>query len=77
MRQSVDGARFGYCGFVPRTPTELAFARTEESDAMKDHIAEMIDDACLETQAAKVQVDPELATMPQSKHYIVQLEFEV
>ena len=49
--------RFGYLGFVPRTATERAFARAEEGNAMADHIAKLIDDACLESKAAKVQND--------------------
>ena len=73
----MDSLRFGYCGFVPGTRTERSFARSEESGAMSDRIADMIDDACRDTQVSKVQVDPERVTMPQSKHYIVQLEFEV
>ena len=54
----MDGTRFGYCGFMPHTPTELAFARAEENDAMHERVLEMIDEACLATAEAKVQSEP-------------------
>lgn len=51
-------SRFGYLGFVPGTRIERSFVRAEENDAQCEQVAAMIDDACLETQAAKVQMEP-------------------
>lgn len=54
----MDGSRFGYCGFVPHTPTELAFARAEENDALHEQVMAMLDDAFLDAQMTKGQTEP-------------------
>lgn len=45
--------RFGYLGFVPHTPTELAFARTEENDARDSRVRAMIKNACRDAPVSK------------------------
>lgn len=52
------GSQFGYCGFVPHTSTELAFARAEENDALHEKVEAMIDEARQVAQEAKVQSEP-------------------
>lgn len=54
----MDGTRFGYCGFMPHTPTELAFARSEANDDLNERVAAMLDEACLATKMAKDQSEP-------------------
>jgi hypothetical protein len=54
----MDGTQFGYCGFVPHTPTELAFARAEENDDMNKRVEAMLDEACRYTPVAKDQSEP-------------------
>jgi len=54
----MNGAIFGYCGFVPHTPVELAFARAEENDARHSRIRGRIALASRKTQDAKDQSEP-------------------
>lgn len=54
----MNGTQFGHCGFVPHTPTELAFARAEEDDAMHERVETMLGKACKATRVAKDQKGP-------------------
>lgn len=56
----MGGTQFGYCGFVPHSPTELAFARAEENDDLHRRVSVMLDKACKLTQVAKDQSEPTL-----------------
>lgn len=52
------GTQFGYCGFVPHTPTELAFARAEENDARGCRVKGRVNVCCWEDPVAKDQTEP-------------------
>jgi hypothetical protein len=54
----MNGARFGYCGFAPHSPTELAFVRAEENDALHERVETMLDKACKAALVAKDQKGP-------------------
>jgi hypothetical protein len=56
--------RFWYLGLVPRTPTELAFARTEENDVLGSRVRAMVKGSCRDVPVAKDLSDlmePELS----------------